>query len=54
MSKYSIKIIICTVFALLAFAGNSVLCRMALGENTIDAAKIKAFFAAHPESKDFN
>ena len=38
MSKHSIKIIICTIFALLAFAGNSVLCRMALGENTIDAA----------------
>ena len=28
----------CTIFALLAFAGNSVLCRLALGENTIDAA----------------
>lgn len=27
-----------TSFALLAFAGNSVLCRMALGEQTIDAA----------------
>ena len=38
MSKHSIKIIACTIFALLAFAGNSVLCRFALGENTIDAA----------------
>lgn len=42
MSKHSIKIIICTIFALLAFAGNSVLCRMALGENTIDAASFTA------------
>lgn len=32
------KITLCTIFALLAFAGNSVLCRLALGENTIDAA----------------
>ena len=42
MSKHSIKIIVCTTFALLAFAGNSVLCRMALGENTIDAASFTA------------
>lgn len=42
MSNHSIKIIICTIFALLAFAGNSVLCRMALGENTIDAASFTA------------
>jgi drug/metabolite transporter (DMT)-like permease len=33
-----IKIIACTIFALLAFAGNSVLCRLALGGNMIDAA----------------
>ena len=32
------KIILCTTLALIAFAGNSVLCRMALGENAIDAA----------------
>lgn len=38
MNKRAIKIITCTIFALLAFAGNSVLCRLALGENTIDAA----------------
>jgi drug/metabolite transporter (DMT)-like permease len=31
-----IKIIAATVFALLAFAANSVLCRLALGENAID------------------
>jgi drug/metabolite transporter (DMT)-like permease len=31
-----IKIIAVTVFALLAFAANSVLCRLALGENAID------------------
>jgi drug/metabolite transporter (DMT)-like permease len=38
MNKHSIKIIACTIFALLAFAGNSVLCRLALGGNMIDAA----------------
>ncbi len=32
------KTIISTVIALLAFAGNSVLCRLALGETSIDAA----------------
>ncbi len=32
------KTIAYTSFALLAFAGNSVICRLALGENTIDAA----------------
>jgi len=32
-----LKIIASTVFALLAFAANSVLCRLALGENAIDA-----------------
>lgn len=38
MNTSHIKIITCTTFALLAFAANSVLCRLALGENTIDAA----------------
>ena len=38
MNKQTIKTITSTIFALLAFAGNSVLCRLALGENTIDAA----------------
>jgi len=32
------KIILCTILALFAFAGNSILCRLALGEDTIDAA----------------
>ncbi len=36
------KIVLCTIFALIAFAGNSVLCRLALGENTIDAASFTA------------
>lgn len=30
------KTVSCTLFALIAFAGNSVLCRMALGDSTID------------------
>jgi drug/metabolite transporter (DMT)-like permease len=38
LNKNPIKMIISTVFALLAFAANSVLCRLALGDNTIDAA----------------
>jgi len=38
VNKQTIKTITATIFALLAFAGNSVLCRLALGENTIDAA----------------
>lgn len=38
MNKKSIQLIACTSFALLAFAGNSVLCRLALGQNIIDAA----------------
>jgi drug/metabolite transporter (DMT)-like permease len=38
MNQSPIKIIACTIFALLAFAANSVLCRLALGENAIDAA----------------
>ncbi|TWX46987.1 DMT family transporter [Colwellia hornerae] len=33
-----IKIIASTIFALLAFAANSVLCRLALGDNAIDAS----------------
>lgn len=32
------KTILCTALALIAFAGNSVLCRLALGEGAIDAA----------------
>ena len=36
MSRLSISLY--TTLALIAFAGNSVLCRMALGDNTIDAA----------------
>ena len=35
---FSIKTSIYTCLALVAFAGNSVLCRLALGENSIDAA----------------
>lgn len=38
MNIYSAKIITFTIFALLAFAGNSILCRMALGEGAIDPA----------------
>lgn len=38
MNAFTLKIIASTSLALLAFAGNSVLCRLALGENTIDAA----------------
>lgn len=38
----SVKTLACTVFALVAFAMNSVLCRLALGENTIDAASFSA------------
>ena len=38
LTPQSIKTIIYTTLALLAFAGNSILCRLALGENTIDAA----------------
>lgn len=37
MNQNYIKTISFTVFALLAFAGNSVLCRIALGENLIDS-----------------
>lgn len=38
MLKNHLKIVFSSFFALLAFAANSVLCRLALGENTIDAA----------------
>ncbi len=38
MKKQLIKTIVYTVLALLAFAGNSVLCRLALGDSLIDAA----------------
>lgn len=37
MQHYTIKTIVFTGFALLAFAGNSILCRLALGEQSIDA-----------------
>lgn len=36
------KIVSCTVFALFAFAGNSILCRLALGDGAIDAASFTA------------
>jgi len=36
------KIVLYTALALLAFAGNSILCRLALGENAIDAASFTA------------
>lgn len=42
MNKKSAQLIMATVFALLAFAGNSVLCRIALGQNMIDAASFTA------------
>ena len=38
MMAFPIKTVGYTCFALLAFAGNSVLCRLALGEDAIDAA----------------
>ncbi len=38
MHTLSIKIVASSALALLAFAGNSVLCRLALGEGQIDAA----------------
>lgn len=37
-NNYIVKIIIFTGMALIAFAANSVLCRLALGESTIDAS----------------
>ena len=36
------KITLLTMLALLAFAGNSILCRLALGDNAIDAASFTA------------
>ena len=36
------KILLYTIIALLAFSGNSVLCRLALGENAIDATTFTA------------
>ena len=36
------KVVLYTTIALLAFAGNSILCRLALGENAIDAASFTA------------
>tara|TARA_R110000737_G_scaffold10721_1_gene26454 strand:+ start:7212 stop:8117 length:906 start_codon:yes stop_codon:yes gene_type:complete len=38
LRKNNVKIFLSTLFALLAFAANSVLCRVALDENLIDAA----------------
>ena len=38
VNALTLKLIACTTFALLAFAGNSILCRLALGGNSIDAA----------------
>ncbi|MFT7315323.1 MAG: drug/metabolite transporter (DMT)-like permease [Paraglaciecola sp.] len=35
---FTFKTLVCTSFALFAFAGNSILCRLALGGNLIDAA----------------
>lgn len=38
MNAFTFKLIVCISLALLAFAGNSILCRLALGEDSIDAA----------------
>ncbi len=38
MSHHILKIFMLTILALIAFAANSVLCRLALGANTIDAS----------------
>jgi len=43
MNQSYMKTISCTLIALVAFAGNSVLCRLALGENLIDAASFTVF-----------
>lgn len=37
MNKLNVKTLLATIFALFAFAGNSVLCRLALGNEVIDA-----------------
>lgn len=42
MNPVLLKTIFCTGGALLAFAANSVLCRLALGEGAIDAAGFTA------------
>ena len=42
LNLHQLKIITSTIFALIAFAANSVLCRMALGENAIDASSFTA------------
>ena len=38
MKLQTVKTTVLTIFSLIAFAGNSVLCRLALGENQLDAA----------------
>ena len=38
MNLHNLKTIALTIFSLIAFAGNSILCRLALGENRLDAA----------------
>lgn len=38
MNLYSLQTIALTCFSLIAFAGNSILCKLALGENKLDAA----------------
>jgi drug/metabolite transporter (DMT)-like permease len=40
--EFPFQTLACTLFALLAFAGNAVLCRLALGDKTIDAASFTA------------
>ena len=38
MNSYTLKTIALTSFSLIAFAGNSILCKLALGQNRLDAA----------------
>ncbi len=38
----SLRTLFCATFALVAFAANSVLCRLALGEATIDASSFSS------------
>lgn len=40
--KRNLRVILLTLLAMIAFAANSVLCRMALGQNLIDAASFTA------------
>ena len=40
--EHTMRIVLYTALALLAFAGNSILCRLALGEDAIDAASFTA------------